>query len=245
MAEGTHWEWRAFGRVSEGFLATFEKLPEVPERSPGWTDHKDVYLYAPGSSVNVTLIAGSQGGLKLKRPVAREGGVELWSESPRETYLFKGMDRYLLGELTDLLGLRLRGHIRSGELAPDHILSHLRAARPAAEIVTVHKKTQTRLASPGVQVELAEITGVTLEGPDPLLGMPLFSVCVENLEDLDGKSALVRAAVGSQVRGVLASLGLGGEALLPLNELQAIALWKSRLPRMVERSHVPRALASV
>jgi hypothetical protein len=75
--------------------------------------------------------------------------------------------------------------------------------------------------------------------------MPLFSVGVTNVEDLEGRSGAVRAAVGSEVRRVLAELGVGSEALLPMNYLQAMALWRSRLPRVVERSHVPRALASV
>jgi hypothetical protein len=246
MAEGTHWEWRGFGRISEEFGAAFAKLPRRSEEGPEWAETRDQYVFVRGSSIDVKLLSGgSQGGLKLKRLVSREGGLELWTESPREIYLFEQMDRYSLAELADLLGLTLRGHIRSGELAADHILSHLRAARPAAELVTVHEKRQTRIAASGVAVELVELTRVTLEGPNPALGMPLFSVGVVNVSDLEGRSGAARAAIGNEVRLVLAELGVGSEALLPLNYLQAMALWRNRLTRAVERSHVPRALASL
>src|SRR5262245_20841217 len=109
MPEGTHWEWRGFGRVSDEFRAVFAKLPPKFASGDEWDATRDQYIFVAGRPVSVKVrTGGSPQGLKLKRFAGREGGLELWVERPDEMYPFAELDRYALGEIADLLGLRLR-----------------------------------------------------------------------------------------------------------------------------------------
>jgi hypothetical protein len=241
MPVGTHWEWRGYGRVSDDFVAAFRKLPLSPGREPGDEVVRDQHVFLPGASVHVKLhLSGREPGLRLRRLLGREGGLELWADDPTDIRLFEEIDQRLLADLALQLGLTLRGRLRSGTLPPEHVVNHLRAGIPPAEVVSVTRKRTCRLARPDVEAELAEITQVRLEGPEPAVGLPLFSVRVSSLADLSDASATARIAAGNAVRLALAELGVGSEPLVPSNELLAIALWKSRAFRVVERSRVPR-----
>src|SRR6266850_7331377 len=79
MPEGTHWEWRGFGRISEGFRETFDCYPLKFKNAPAWDNTKDEYVWSRTSPVNVKLRSGgAQQGLKLKRFVDQNERAQVW-----------------------------------------------------------------------------------------------------------------------------------------------------------------------
>ena len=229
MPEGTHWEWRGFGRVSEAFAVAFARLTPRLEAAPAWNVTRDDYLFVDGSTVKVKLrTGGTQQGLKLKRLVGSEAGLELWSEDPRELYRFRDVDGSVLAKLAEILGLTLQEGLLPGNLGPQQILDYLGKASPPARVVSVHKRRQTRLARAGVQVELAKLEHVTIDGREVDLGSVAYSVGIENTSDLRNRSTAELGAAANAVRHTLAGLAIADEALFPMNYLEAIALWTTR-----------------
>jgi hypothetical protein len=229
MPEGTHWEWRGFGRVSDAFAVAFARLTPKLEAAPPWDVTRDDYLFVDGSTVNVKLrTGGTQQGLKLKHLVGSEAGLELWNEDPRDLYRFRDVDGSVLAKLAEILGLTLQEGLLPGNLGPQQILDYLAKASPPARVVSVHKKRQTRLARAGVQVELAELKRVTIDGREVDLGSVAHSVGIENTEDLRNRTTAELGAAANDVRRTLADLAIADEALCPMNYLEAIALWTTR-----------------
>jgi hypothetical protein len=229
MPEGTHWEWRGFGRVSDAFAVAFARLTPIFEARPAWDVTRDDYLFVDGCTVNVKLrTGGTQQGLKLKRLVGSEAGLELWSEDPKELYRFRDVDASVLAKLADILGLTLEEDLLPGNLGPQQILDCLGKASPPALVVSVHKKRQSRLARAGVQVELAELRCVTIDGREVDIGSVAHSVGIENTSDLRIRSTAELGAAANAVRHTLADLAIADEALFPMNYLEAIALWTTR-----------------
>jgi hypothetical protein len=89
VALTTHWEWRAFGSVSDRFLQRFDGLPLLYNGDSAQRIVDD-YLWIPGSDVNLKFRegTGTQDGLKFKRFRRRVGDLEQWSESPDEIFGF-------------------------------------------------------------------------------------------------------------------------------------------------------------
>jgi hypothetical protein len=229
MPEGTHWEWRGFGRVSDAFAVAFARLTPKFEGGSAGDVSRDDYLFVDGCTVKVKLrTGGTQQGLKLKRLVGSEADLELWSEDPRDLYRFRDVDGSVLAKLAEILGLTLREDLLPGDLRPPQILDYLGKATPPARLVSVHKKRQTRLARAGVQVELAELQRVTIDGRNIDLGSVAHSVGIENTEDLRNRSTRELGGAANDVRRTLADLAIADEALFPMNYLEAIALWTTR-----------------
>jgi hypothetical protein len=205
----THWEWRGFGTVSPAFLARFENLSAPFGRTPQRV--VDEYLWIPGVDVNLKFRQGTdwQDGLKFKRFRRRFGELEKWTESMDEIFPFPLSDRawaLLLAEL------QIHGAV---QLKPPHgadrdaSLKFLQSIEPRTRLVAVVKERRFRMWRSGgnVRLELAEIVS-----PRKTTSVGL-EVCdlMERLDDAASIALLERA---------IAALGVGNEALRPMNYLQ-------------------------
>jgi len=82
MAFGKHWEWRGFGSPPPATLRTVESLPL---KFPDLQAVTDLYLWVPGSPINVKLRMRD---LKFKRLLEVSGEFERWLEDEAENYPF-------------------------------------------------------------------------------------------------------------------------------------------------------------
>jgi hypothetical protein len=224
MPNGKHWEWRGFGRVSDSFRTGFEQLPL--KFQPPWDDTKDEYVWIPGVQINVKLRSGGQQqGLKLKRFVSKDRDLELWFEDPKELFPFSTLDASALQGVGAILGISL-----PAPTAPptrETVLDALLRASPTPVIVTISKRRQTRVRDQELQVELAEIIEVTVNGAPVPVQMPLFSVAIENGVDLTGADRRRLEAARDDVDTLVNALQLRGGTLRTMNYLQIIGEWLS------------------
>jgi len=233
MPEGTHWEWRGFGRVSSRFREALTGLPPAFPRGPAWEEIQDEYIWIQGCAINVKLRSGgSPQGLKLKRFAGREGTLELWREDPGEQFPFALFDREQLARLATLLDVSLPEVLLSPLLTPRNVLDLLRLATPPAEIVGVKKRRQTRSFGEHVRVEIAEIQSVTRDDRGVPVDPLLISVAVKSGLDLSGAPRSGMVAARDEVLTALAKLGVLREGLAPRNYLEAIAIW-TRDPELI------------
>ncbi len=209
---GLHWEWRGFGRLSEGLRAQIEALkPKFPEPDRV----TDEYLWAPGCELNVKLRSKGSGSLKFKRRHRTDRALqaELWLEDAREEYSFP-IAPPAVRALADALGLKLP----EGEhpMARTEVLPALAAAGVRA--VTVQKvRRQYDTMQDGVRIiiELAQV--LSPERVD--------SVAIESEADLTDESthAEVQRA-GCAVARARELLG-AATTLQQLSYLEALEIW--------------------
>lgn len=225
MSEGTHWEWRGFGTLTQHSREAFERRPLKFAKGPAWDETKDEYIWIPGSEINVKLRTGGvEQGLKLKRFVRRENDLELWFENPAELFLFNHLDAATLTKLANILDLKF-GKIPNPPLTAAQVLEIFRQGSPKPLVVTVHKRRQTRLHSHTVQIEQAFIKAVTIDDASVALGRALSSVAVENVEDLTPSSPDQVNGARDEIDAAVTSLELRGAGFEEKNYLRAIAQW--------------------
>lgn len=204
MAYGEHWEWRAFGPIPHDLHKRIVSLPPVlPDPWPV----DDYYLYAPGCQVNAKL---RESELKLKRFVARDGGLERWLEDPAEVYTFP-LTPAVVAKTAAALAVALPVWPEQA-LDQDKLLALLRQAKPPVQVIVVRKTRHLRnLPLPGVDpdvlMELAEISA-----PQAIL-----SIALEHPQ-------------AEPVRRARAHLDLVQTRLSPMSYLHALARWAQGQP---------------
>jgi hypothetical protein len=207
----THWEWRAFGSVSQAFLARFSNLSAPFGRSTQRV--VDEYLWIPGVEVNLKFRQGTiwQDGLKFKRFERRSGELEKWTESMEEIFPFPLSDRawaLLLAELKIPAAAQMTPPRTADR---DAALKFLQSIEPRTRLVAVIKERGFRMWHSGrnVRVELADVvsprktTSVGFEVWDPM----------ERLDDAASMALLERA---------ISAMGIRDEAVRPMNYLEYI-----------------------
>ena len=85
MAEGTHWEWRAFGHPGDELLSRLQQLENHFGPMNTGIEHTDEYLWSGARVANVKLRDAE---LKFKHPLAVDGDCELWAENPGDSFGF-------------------------------------------------------------------------------------------------------------------------------------------------------------
>jgi hypothetical protein len=199
MAYGEHWEWRAFGEVSDRLRARILALPAVP---PDPWRVEDCYLYTPRGTANVKLRAGE---LKLKRFIGRDGDLERWLEDPDEVFSFPLAPDVVAGTAA-ALGIALPT-LPTPVADQSALLDVLRSSAAPVQVILVRKTRWLRaLPMPGVLpdvlVELAEIAT-----PQPIVSLALEHPQAE------------------PVRRSRALLGLDTPSLTAMSYLDALACW--------------------
>lgn len=204
MAAGKHWEWRGFGRVDDALKERLRGLPSLLDVE--W-QATDFYLWAPDCPVNVKLRGND---LKLKRFLAARDGLEQWVEDETEVFPFP-LSPTVVARLCADLGVILPPLPNLQALDQASLLALLLGASPSIRLIPVAKSRRLcwlpqalggLQPDPPVLVELTEITApesvttVALEHPQP-----------------------------EAVHAALDALDLLASPLLPLNYLQALALW--------------------
>ena len=221
MAIGRHWEWRAFGTISEAFRGRFNLLSlAYPDGEP-WARVTDEYLWVPGVRINVKLRKGIEDGLKIKRLEQRDSGLELWYEKPEELYPFAQLNATTLGALARVLSIELPA-IEPGPYDREKTITLLAKARPSPRIIRVDKLRQTRKLARAelvAKVEIAEITSPEVT----------YSVGIENDADL-GPQATDQEIASAKNSIVLAidALNLRDEKLKTMGYLEALERWGTR-----------------
>ncbi len=219
MAIGRHWEWRAFGTLSQRFARTFANLQLV--YGFAWADVVDDYLWIHGSRVNVKLRTGIEDGLKFKRIERENEDIELWTENPEDLYPYQDLNDEAFAKLAADLSITLPA-IPPGVFDRGRALALLQKAVPPVKVVRVEKRRQTRKfgnSGNAVKVEVAQISAPQY----------VCSVGVENDKDLGNTSSeeqivAARAAILSALR----ELKLDGEkSLSSMSYLKALGTWAS------------------
>ena len=201
MAYGEHWEWRAFGAVAPELR---RRILALEPASPGPWQVEDTYLYACHVTINVKLRSDE---LKLKRFLAREGGLERWLEDPAEVWALP-----LAPDVAALTAAALdvaAPPLPARPLDQATLLSWLGRAEPPVQPIVVRKTRHLRtLPLPGVTPD------VLLELADIAAPQAIASLALEH-----------PAAEPIQRAGAL--LGLNAAPLTPMNYMQALDLWAS------------------
>ena len=213
MAEGIHWEWRAFGRPGPGFPSLFRGLaPHLQTLTV-----QDFYVWTPGLSTNIKIRRGAEEGLKFKRLLAEEGALQCWQEDPAEFYPFP-LHRaawYTLAQELAAAGLD-PGPAPESPVERPQLEAHL--ARIGCRTIRVKKRREARLfaaAQGSVVVEWAQI-----EQPQAL-----DSIGLENAAPAAGASACSSAEAVDAVAAAVAALGLHKDALRVMSYMDAVAAW--------------------
>lgn len=215
MAQGVHWEWRGFGRVSHAFRSRFRSL------EPYLSTHTlvDDYLWAPGLVVNVKLREEWGGGvLKFKRKIGREGELEQWSERPEDVHPFP-LDLSAWRALSEAFGSTV-ADIPTPADSPVGRAEVLRLLSKSVEDVRVIRVVKTRSVRiwrnpPGeILVELVDISGPRT----------VHSV------GLECRSATGPGPAGENwelqaLREAKTALGIDAERLTVMSYLGALELW--------------------
>lgn len=199
MALGLHWEWRAFGQLSETLRRRIDSLPALlPEP---W-QLTDCYLWAPGCAANIKLRAGD---LKVKYFLEATAGLERWLEDEKDIYPFP-LAASILSQVSAALAVALPP-CASAAIHRDQFLALLAAAQPPVKLVIVEKVRQFYQLDleGGLDPALVELAWI---------GAPqaVASVALEHAE--------VEPA-----RRAREWLGPIGSRLYPMSYLQAIGAW--------------------
>jgi hypothetical protein len=222
MANGLHWEWRAFGDISDRFRQSFQRLPtEYP--TPDETT--DQYIWIPRIEINVKLRSGQQQGLKLKRSIRKDSDLELWLEDPNEFFPYQTLDATVLQKVASILGITLP-RITTAPTREAIIDLFLRAS-PATLIVEVLKRRQARRAGRDVQVELAELLDVSINGASASAHHPSYSIGVESAVDLTDLPPAQVDAARDAVEATIDALRLREDGMRTMNYLDIVAEWAS------------------
>jgi hypothetical protein len=212
MAEGTHWEWRAFGGVSARFANAYLKLPLLFD----WQEVDDHYLWIPGLSVNAKFRTGADGDLKFKRLMEKSGHLEKWLENPNEIFNAPLSDQAwsVLEKTLASTGLHLPEESKQLTTS-EEIIRQLEEL--GCKTVLIHKSREARIWENSlgtVKVEWASIAGP----------QNLVSISLENWEWRSGDDpddAALQALINSTIQG----LQLDDEPVQVMNYLNAVESW--------------------
>lgn len=211
MALGIHWEWRAFGRLPEGFKPRFEGL----ESCWGRQSVTDQYLWIPGLPVNIKFRDGvpTQEGLKFKRLRAVEGPLEQWEENPEDIFALP-LSREAWASLAEELepaGVVLPPY---PEAAPDlaQTLGLLQKAHPSITLLEVRKHRRSNLWR-------NDLGAVNVEWADISHPQSIVTIGMEPWGDYGSAEAQ------SLLLAALAELGLNQRPVQPMNYVKAVTQW--------------------
>lgn len=212
MAEGTHWEWRAFGGVSARFANAYLKLPLLFD----WQEVEDHYLWIPGLTVNAKFRTGADGDLKFKRLKEKYGDLEKWMENPDEIFNAPLSDHAwsVLENTLASAGLHLPEDSKKLNTS-DEIIRQLEEL--GCKTVLIYKSREARIwenSSGTVKVEWASVAGP----------QNLVSISLENWEWRSGSEpddASLQALMNSAVQ----DLRLDDEPLRVMHYLNAVEYW--------------------
>jgi hypothetical protein len=154
--EGKVWEWRAFGRLSPGLMATVNSLP-IRHGIIGRPDN-DIYLITPGSDHNIKLRdMGARSVLKLK--LLLESGsdsIELYEEGLATVYDFP-VAKSIFDQVCLLLKTAASGDLSSIQsFGAEGFIRTLSTCKPPVKTIEVPKTRSQYLVENG-WVELADI----------------------------------------------------------------------------------------
>jgi hypothetical protein len=217
MAIGRHWEWRAFGTLSEGFVDRFNSLPVL--YSSAWADVVDEYLWIPDCRINVKLRTGLEDGLKFKRIERALDGFELWKENTDDLYPYKKLNAAAFEKLSKDLRITMPA-IPDRPFDRQSMLDLLQHTTPPVTVVKVEKKRQTRrFGSSGLasKVEIAQINAP----------QAIWSVGIEN--DIDLEDGATDGEITDAWKGLMVALReleLDREkTITPMSYLKALNVW--------------------
>lgn len=213
MALGKHWEWRGFGSVAEAFWERYGGLAYA--FGPLKVD--DLYLWAPGLRVNLKIRQGFYEGLKIKRPLGKDGRFECWVELPDDLHdlpLAEPAWQALAGELAGA-GLVL-GSYPDEAPGQDELLFLLESA--GCESLLVRKERGGRWwPGPNGRV-LVEWTAI-------LKPQNILSISLESEDTTRTGGGLTGDQARADLQAAIQALDLDQEALQPMNYLEALAIW--------------------
>jgi hypothetical protein len=218
MALGRHWEWRGFGPISDAFRERWSELERVQPELP-WNDMVDRYLWVPGYGMNAKLRSGLPIGdcLKFKRLRARWNQLQLWHEDPEDIHAFP-LEWSQLKWLAKELHIELPDS-QQGSIGYDDALNVFKQAKPAVQVIEVHKHRQARVWRDGeteVLIEIAEISR-----PEEI-----SSLCLESTLELTQWSAPDQiAAARDSVKQAVDALDVDNEKLHSMNYVDALTIW--------------------
>jgi hypothetical protein len=215
MAEGVHWEWRAFGGVSARFVKLYCGLSDLFDSQTV----EDLYLWIPGLEVNAKFRTGAEGGLKFKRIKKKAGELEKWFENPEELFDFP-----LNAGAWDALSEMLNTVDLSLPEAPDknitrqHAVELLRDAGCRPLLVKKNREAKSWAGPNGtVKVEWACISE-----PQSMVSIGLENWTDEGAEELNDESAK------EDLSAAIDFLGLKNEPLRVMNYMEAVETWAGK-----------------
>lgn len=171
MADGTHWEWRAFGELSDAMIIQLSALNKHYGRGDIGLAHTDAYLWARDCTANVKLRENS---LKFKRLLRADDRFELWTEERDETFDFP-LNEEAIGFLGQQMAVQVPPDSGLWANSQRNLVQALESFEPPIHLISVQKfrvQYDLPLAGETLIIELAEIHRPThtwsigLEGED-------------------------------------------------------------------------------
>jgi hypothetical protein len=222
MAEGIHWEWRAFGAASGRFVSRFGELctrfpPQGLEFPP--RDFEDVYLWTPGLKVNVKVRDLDVEPFKFKLLQDKDGDLEKWTEKPGDIFTFP-LDEdgwETLAKTLTTVNVAL-GPYPGGVDDRDTLIARVKEA--GVSVVTVNKLRESR-AWKGTH-GIVSVERACISWPQPI-----NSVGLETWGEYPAGQGPSDEQAKEDILAAIEALGLDQEPLRPMNYLDAVAVWGS------------------
>jgi len=156
MADGTHWEWRAFGEVSNAMIIQLSALDKHYGRDDIGLAHTDEYLWSRDCIANVKLRENS---LKFKRLLRTDGGFELWTEERSEAFEFP-LSEQAIGFLGQQMAVQVPPDATIWAQSQRELVRALESFEPRVHLVSIRKfrvQYDLPLDDETLIIELAEI----------------------------------------------------------------------------------------